>query len=280
MTLDLAEQAVRQADLDAALHLLQTHVRTHPEDAAPRIFLFQLLAVSGQWDRARTQLDVAAGLDASALAMAQVYREALRCESERAQVFAGQAAPQLLGEPEAWLTLLIESLLTAADATPAASARSQALRERAFDAAPASAGSIDGVPFEWIADADMRLGPICEAVIDGRYYWVPFTQLTRIELEAPTDLRDVVWMPAHLTFANGGDAIAVIPTRYPGSADADDPRVRLGRRTEWREVVPDVFHGIGQRVWATDGGERGLMDVRTVVIDAAAIDQPDERAHA
>ena len=45
-----------------------------------RVFLFQLLCVLGQWERALTQLNVAAELDAQALAMAQMYREALQCE--------------------------------------------------------------------------------------------------------------------------------------------------------------------------------------------------------
>ncbi len=44
----------------------------------------------GQWDRALTQLDVAADLDAGALAMAQMYREAIRCERLRAEVFDGR----------------------------------------------------------------------------------------------------------------------------------------------------------------------------------------------
>src|ERR1043165_5831857 len=113
MSLELAEHAVRQADLHGALRLLTDHVRAHPEAPAPRVFLFQLLAVLGQWERARTQLDVAAGLDVSALAMAQMYREALRCETERVRVFAGQATPLLVREPDEWVRLLIESLLTA-----------------------------------------------------------------------------------------------------------------------------------------------------------------------
>ena len=32
----------------------------------------------------------------------------------------------------------------------------------------------------------------------------------------------MVWMPAHLQFENGGESLALIPTRYPGSEDADD----------------------------------------------------------
>ena len=280
MSLAKAEQAVRDADLETALRLLQEHVRSHPDAAPPRIFLFQLLSVLGQWDRALTQLNVAAELDPIALAMAQMYREALQCETLRADVFAGKRAPMVFGEPDEWLALLIESLLTAAASTPAAAAQAQTLRERAFEAAPATSGSIDGTAFEWIADADMRLGPVCEAVINGRYSWVPFARLSRIDIEAPADLRDVVWMPAHLQFTNGGDAVAVIPTRYPGSESSPDPRLQLARQTEWRAAAPDVFHGLGQRLWTTDAGEHALMDVREVRFDAAAGAEAGDVAHA
>jgi type VI secretion system protein ImpE len=263
MSLDAAEQAVREGDLDGALRNLQEQVRKEPSKAELRVFLFQLLAVMGQWERANTQLNVAADLDAKALAMAQMYREAISCERLRAEVFGGRKSPVVFGEPEEWLALLIESLL--ADGTQRA-AQAQTLRARAFEAAPASKGTIDGEPFEWIADADMRLGPVCEAVINGRYYWVPFGRIARIDLDAPTDLRDVVWMPAHFQFANGGESVGVIPTRYPGSEAADDPRLRLARQTIWNEATADVYVGLGQRILATDAGEHALMDVRTIVI--------------
>src|SRR5829696_410069 len=186
MSLEAAERAVREGDLEAALTYLQEQVRKAPARAELRVFLFQLLCVLGQWERALTQLNLATELDAGTLAMAQMYREAIQCEVLRANVFGGKKSPVVFGEPAEWLALLIESLLVAS--TPRA-AEADTLRQRAFDAAPASAGAIDGVPFEWIADADMRLGPVCEAIINGRYYWIPFANLSRIDLEAPTDLR-------------------------------------------------------------------------------------------
>ncbi len=265
-SLELAEQAVRNGDPAAALQTLQDQVRRNPSDAKLRVFLFQLLCVVGQWDRALTQLNVAAELDATALAMAQMYREALQCERLRAEVFAGKRSPVIFGEPPEWMALLIESLLVHGTER---SGETQSLRERAFEAAPPTAGSIDGQPFEWIADADMRLGPVCEAVINGRYYWVPFDRLSRIDLEAPVDLRDVVWMPAHFQFANGGEAVGLIPTRYPDSESSDDAQVRLARKTVWREEAPEVFVGLGQRVLATDAGEHAIMDLRTIVLGAA-----------
>ena len=263
MSLDAAERSVREGDLTGALKLLQDEVRQHPAKADLRVFLFQLLSVLGEWERARTQLGVAADLDAKTLAMAQMYREALNCEQLRAEVFAGRKSPVIFGEPEAWLALLIESLLSESRSGPDAA---QSLRSQAFEAAPASAGSIDGQAFEWIADADMRLGPVCEAVINGRYYWVPFARLARIDLEAPADLRDVVWMPAHFEFANGGEAVGVIPTRYPGSEADQDAQVRLGRKTVWAEQSAGVFTGLGQRILTTDAGEHPLMDVRSIRI--------------
>ena len=270
MSLDAAEQAIREADLERALRELTDHARNHPSDAKARVFLFQLLSVLGQWERANTQLNVAAELDAGTLAMAQMYRTALQCEALRAEVFAGKKAPVIFGEPEEWMALLVESLLTAGGAGPGAADRAQALRVRAFEAAPATSGTIDGTPFDWIADGDMRLGPVCEAVINGRYCWVPFARLARVQIEPPADLRDVVWMPAHFEFVNGGDAVGVIPTRYPGSEASADSRVRLARKTEWVAVAPDVYHGLGQRILTTDGGEHPLMDVRSIDFGAPA----------
>ena len=263
MSLEAAERAVRDGDLDAALRNLQEQVRQRPADAKLRVFLFQLLCVLGQWDRALTQLNTAAELDAQVLGMAQMYRDAVQCEVLRAGVFAGQRSPLIFGEPAEWLALLIESLLVTG--TPR-NGEAQSLRARAFEAAPTSSGTVDGEPFEWIADADMRLGPVCEAVINGRYYWVPFDRLTKIDLEPPADLRDVVWIPAHFQFSNGGESVGLIPTRYAGSERAEDGQLRLARKTEWSEIGPDVFTGQGQRQFSTDAGDHPVMDIRSITL--------------
>src|SRR5690606_5313085 len=161
---DAIEQ-LKQGDPDGALRALQAEVRANPSDAKRRVFLFQLLCVLGQWDRALTQLNVAGDLDAGTLGMVQVYREALASEALRAQVFAGQRSPLIFGEPEQWIAMVLEALRLAGNGEYE---QSQALREQAFELAPATSGEIDGQPFEWIADADQRLGPMLEAVVNGR----------------------------------------------------------------------------------------------------------------
>jgi len=248
-----------------ALRLLQEQVRAKPGDVRLRVFLFQLLCVLGQWERALNQLDTAANLDPSVLAMKHMYGSAIACELLRAQVFKGEKAPLVLGQPEAWLALLIEALLRAGqgDLEP-----SLALREQAFADAPEIAGTLDDQPFTWIADADMRLGPVLEAIIDGRYFWIPFSRLRHAMIEAPADLRDSIWMPAHLQFDNGGESVALIPTRYPDSENCAEGLVALARKTLWEEKSPGCFSGLGQRVLTTDAGDFSLMDIRSIRISA------------
>jgi type VI secretion system protein ImpE len=257
-----AEENVRAGRLEEALGELQAEVRKRPGDGKLRIFLFQLLAVMGQRERALAQLKVAADLDPLALPMKQTYEHALASEQVRDDVFAGRATPHLFGEPAEWMALLAQSLRLVAEGQLEAAGR---LRERAFEEAPATAGKIDGQDFAWIADADSRLGPMLEAVINnGRYHWIPFARLRRIQIEKPLDLRDLAWMPVTLTFANGGETVALIPTRYPGSDRSSDPRILMARSTEWSDRDGDTHIGLGQRLLATDQGEFPLMDVRDI----------------
>ena len=240
---------------------LQNEVRKAPDNAEYRVFLFQILCVLGDWERARAQLKVLGELNPGALPLVHVYGTAITCELLRHEVFAGARTPLILGEPLPWLALLLQALSEAAQGRGAAAAT---LRAEALEKAQAVPGRIDGEAFDWIADADSRLGPVCEAIIDGRYYWVPFERLRSIALEAPSDLRDVVWMPAHLGLVNGGDTAALIPARYPGSEKDRDGAIRLSRKTEWDEVGPETFHGRGQRMFATPGGEYALLSVRRI----------------
>jgi type VI secretion system protein ImpE len=103
-----------------------------------------------------------------------------------------------------------------------------------------------------------------QAIFNGRYYWVPFGHLREIQFEKPADLRDVAWTPATLTFSNGGQSVALVPTRYPGSEGSSDSRLVLARSTEWIEHLGDTHWGSGQRIFATDQGEFPIMDVRSV----------------
>jgi type VI secretion system protein ImpE len=261
-----ARELLREGDARAALEQLKREVRKAPRDAGLRTFLFQLFCVFGEWERAVTQLTAAAELDPIALPMAQAYRAAIRCEMLRGRVFAGARTPTIFADPEPWMSLLLEANRLLAAGKPGEAA---GLRDDAFQQAPATAGKLDDHAFEWLADADPRLGPMLEGMIDGKYYWVPFSRMRTLDIEPPADLRDQVWMPAHFVWTNDGESFGFVPTRYPGSELADDAALALSRRTEWRETG-DWFLGLGQRMLTTDAGEFALMDVRRIEFDAVA----------
>lgn len=256
-----AEEALRDGNLDDTLAALQSEVRANPADAKLRTFLFQLLSVTGEWQRAMTQLNVVGDLDGKTLPMVQTYREAITCEVFREAVFAGKHTPLIFGDPERWVASILQALALSADGKHA---EAQELREAAFEDAPAVSGSIDGESFEWLADADSRLGPLLEVIVNGKYYWVPMHRIARISIEEPADLRDQVWTPAYFTWVNGGDSPGLIPTRYPGSEHSDNNRIRLARLTEWQEMAEGVYHGLGQRILTTDNGDTPLMDARQI----------------
>jgi type VI secretion system protein ImpE len=256
-----ARDLLRTGDLQGALAQLKQQVRAAPDDPRLRTFLFQLFCVAGDWERARTQLSVAANLDPQAVPMAQTYDMIIGCELRREQVFRGDGSPTVLGDPGPWLPSVIEATKLLCQGQPQAAAR---LREAALDAAPESEGSLNGKPCAWIADADPRLGPVLEVFVNGSYLWVPFERLRSLRLDAPADLRDQVWMPASLTWSDGDEAYGFIPTRYPGSATAADTALVLARRTEWYDAAPDWSLPLGQRVLVTDDDEMALMDVRSL----------------
>ena len=247
--------------LQAELAQVQARARREPGKAEHRAALFQLHCVAGAWDKAARQLAVLGELDPTAELFCTQHRPLLACEAQRAEVFAGRQAPSCLGEPPAWLAQLAEALRLDGAAEHAAA---KALRDAGLGAGRRYGGRIDGTPFAWLADADERLGPVLEAIVDGRYLWIPFDRLRRITSEGPKDLKDLVWLPVTLTLANEGEVAAFVPARYPGSEAVDDDAIRLARRTEWRQLDGGSWVGLGQRMLATDAGEHALVDVRSI----------------
>ncbi len=282
-----AAELIKQAKLDEALTALENEVRKAPADPKLRVFLFQILALMGRWDRATTQLEVIAEMNPAALLMAQACRQAILCEHFRTEVFTGKRSALLLGEPDQWVQQIIAAMSMDGQGNHDAAAD---LRASALEAAPASAGFLevagaDGSPvrtnFEWIADADPRLGPMLEVMVGGKYYWVPWHRVRAIKIEKPCDLRDAVWAPARFLWSTGAAQDGFIPSRYAGSeSPANSGAVRMARETVW----VDSGHGqelpLGLRLFATDAGEFSLFETRLIQIGEGEAEWPSDRMAA
>lgn len=268
MTVDPRE-FLKQNDLQGALAALQDQVRAKPGDAKLRIFLFQLLCVMGDWKRAIMQLKLCAELDAAAIPMAQTYREAIICEVYREKVFAGEKDPLIFGEPQEWVALMIEANRALAQGHPS---KANELRDAAFAQVPDAGGTLNGERFDWVADADMRLGPLLEIIVNGKYFWMPFSAISTLTVDAPEDLRDSVWTAANLTLQNGGGFVALIPSRYVGTTASGDPMAMMSRTTTWTDLGNDTHVGAGQRLLTTGDSDVAIMDLRELKMDAVMTD--------
>ena len=126
-------------------------------------------------------------------------------------------------------------------------------------------GALNDLPFSWVCDGDARLGPCLEVIAQGKYVWVPFASVRRLVCEAPQELRDLIWLPAKLDIDDSGSLEVFVPARYPG-AESDEHR--MAPRTDWTELSGDLYIGHSQKCLSTDVDLTGLLDLRSLRIDA------------
>ena len=126
----------------------------------------------------------------------------------------------------------------------------------------------EAVSFEWILDLDARFGPFLEAIVNGRYFLVPFYRIRSMSMERPGSLTDLAYQPVRFTWSNGGEVVGYVPMRYPDSEKSEEHELALARRTVWSEPKERLYLGLGQRSFITSkGDEFDALDVRQVDLD-------------
>ena len=71
-------------------------------------------------------------------------------------------------------------------------------------------------------------------------------------------------VPARFEWANGGESVGFVPTRYVDSQTQADDHVRLGWKTVWNEVGEGTYVGLGQRILTTDADEFPLTKIHKI----------------
>lgn len=255
-----ADELLRAGDLDGARAALVETVRSNPQNEQARMFLFQLFALLGEWQKARLQLTTLAQLSPEAQMLSVAYGQAIDAEVQRADALAGNMPVAVHGSSEGWPLDLARSIGLLARGDVEAG---ESLRNAAFDAAPDTPGCINDIPFDWIADADQRFGPTCEAIIAGKWGLLPFMLIESIKSVGASALRDLVWFPVEVAFKGGRSVAAMLPGRYPGTEMTGAPEEKLARATQW-----SGNDGVGQHLLTLSSGEDvGLLTLRNLVFD-------------
>ncbi len=256
-----AKELLRDGKLTEAIDAQVQAVKAAPGDTGARIFLFELLAGAGDWERATKHLDVIASQSPDMATGVASYQATLRAEQVREALFAtGQGAPQRMTteplDPEPYLTAL--GRWRAQDLTGAKELLVDAERAR-----PARPATVDGTACDDFRDADDILAPFLEVIANGIYGWIPLAQVAKLEFDEPRFVRDLLWRPAGITLRTGATAAMLVPVRYAGSITSSDELLRLGRATDWREEG-ELVAGVGQRAFLAGEDLAYILDVHEV----------------
>jgi type VI secretion system protein ImpE len=254
-TAELYQQGKLQEAIDAQI----AAVKAKPADQALRLFLFELFAFAGDFDRARKQIDVLKFDEPALLAAAVNYRNCLESEILRRRAFKEGVAPQFLKAPPEHLKLRLEALqqIRGGDFVGA-----KEILDKADAVTPPAKGLINGKPFQLLRDCDDLFGPILEVFSKGNYFWVPYEDVELLAANPPKFPRDLMWLPANLQVKEGPAGEVFLPVIYPGSSEQADQEIKLGRLTDWLQTDGGIVRGVGARMLLVDEDAINLLDIR------------------
>ena len=266
-----AGELFRAGKLQEAVAAQLADVKAHPADRAKRLFLFELLAFSGDLERAKRQLDALSYEELELQAAAADYRKLLEAEEARRKVFGDGAQPKfLVNTPPEHVRLRVQALaqLRAGAAADAAESLAQAA-----EACPPVSGKLNDAPFGDLRDCDDLFGPVLEVFAQGNYFWVPLETVDTIAILPPRFPRDL--LVGESPAGNGRRRRSgVSPALYPGSHAHADEAVKLGRQTDWIGDDGAPVSGRGLRMFLADDDASTLLEWRDVQFDRAAEDEP------
>jgi type VI secretion system protein ImpE len=265
MVMTRAKALFDAGQLDAAIEEVSREVKAAPTDTSRRTFLFELLCFAGEWERAEKQLAAIGHQDVKAEIGVQVYRNNIKAERDRRRLFSDGLQPHFLTEPPAYTDLHLAAINRLREGNTAEARESL---DRAEEERPALAGTFNGKRFEDFRDWDDLVGPVLELIINGQYTWLPFEQIGRIEISAPTQARDLVWASARIQATDGTVGEVSVPALYAGSSEHPNDQVRLGRMTDWKRLSDDLSLAVGLRLFLVDGEDKPLFEARSVEFGA------------
>jgi type VI secretion system protein ImpE len=232
-----AGRLFREGNLADALTAANAAVRKTPTDIGARVLLAELLVFAGNIDRADVVLDACADLDPTAALVVAEFRQLLRGETARRQLFSEGRVPEFLGEPTAAQRLSLAAVvaLRNGDAHEAGKRAAEAEEARVHPN-----GMAGGATFDDMRDADDLLASCFEVITTtGKYFWIPPQRVVLLEFHPMKRPRDLYWRRASMQVADGPDGDVYLPMIYPPVASAAaemTDALRLGRATDWSQA--------------------------------------------
>jgi type VI secretion system protein ImpE len=257
-----ASDLFKAGKLKEAIDTQIQEVKSHPGDQAARLFLFELLAFTGDLDRARRQLDAIKYDNPEVDLALGSYRQLLEAEQLRRRLFTDGLKPAFLADPPEHVNQRLEAINRLREGRPT---EALALLEKANADCSEFRLLLNGKTYDSLRDADDLFGTVLEVLAQGRYFWVPLEQLETLALNAPRFPRDLLWAPARMEMS-GSMGEVFLPTLYPNSHTHADEQVKLGRATDWKQEPGGPVLGVGLRMFLVGDETTSLLDWRELEV--------------
>ncbi|MBP6562001.1 MAG: hypothetical protein KA214_00840 [Neisseriaceae bacterium] len=252
---------------------LMDQIRSAPGNQNSRLALIQYLCLAADWDRALKNLGQYQKLFPGDHESAGLFVHNIEAEVRRAHVMAGEMKPMMPAMPTAAEALAQQHLALLALYLDNKVAESRAYGETLLAAQAANPCRISHCQdmsqtmdseAEWLMDTDGRLAMIWELFIEGKYYWLPLTEIKTVTMFTPQKTTDLLWPLTKVVFKDGREFDGCTPARYPIDQTVTLTNDELMcRHTNWQEMG-GLFCGRGQKTLGGSDMDVGLLDIRSI----------------
>jgi type VI secretion system protein ImpE len=254
----------RKGELTAALEAALSEVKQKPTDVPSRMFLAELCCFAGDFDRAEKHLDTLSHQTTEAAVLVSLFRQLLRGEVARQQVFLEGRTPEIVTPLTECMSKSLEVLTALRDGNKTGAAAMVGYIDGAM---PAASGTCDGKPFEGMRDLDDRTAAFLEVITStGKYYWTPWESVEYLHFDPPHRAMDLLYRRTKISITGGPEGEVFIPTRYVSQdpkASIDDA-LRLARATDWIGEEYGVVQGVGLRTLLVGDQDLSILEIKEI----------------
>jgi len=262
---------IRDNQLAAALEAGKKTVRDNPTDIEARSILCQLFCFSGDWERADNQLATIAQQDSEMQLGVGLIRQLMRAEVAREQFFTEGRTPELVAEPSDAMQALLRALIAVREGSFGEVAQHlEAVKENL----PVVSGEANGIEFDFARNLDDFMSGFFEVLTtNGKYFLIPFENVSSLTFREPERLQDQIWRSANIEVEGGLDGEVYIPTRYSRHLrpvdDLSDALI-MGGETEWIPLFEDgPVVGQGQKMFVFGDNAYTILELNKIEFNNA-----------
>ncbi len=273
-----AKELYQAGNLTDAISAMNDEVRTNPVDQGRRGFLAELLCFSGNLERADKLLDVISTQNPDVAVGVAMFRQLIRAEQARRELYAAGRVPEFLEQPSDALSKHLEAVTQIRSDDTAGATKTL----EAAEAGRASlSGSCNGKDFDDFRDLDDVTASFFEVLTStGKYFWVEMARVREMEFHAPERPIDLIWRRASVDVIEGPDGDVFIPAIYLPPVDAIekglgsaeqvvDDQVLLGRSSDWIGGEGSPARGLGQRCFLVGDDVVPILQIESLKFNVA-----------